>query len=205
MFGFSFFKKYNIIKGILHIGAHLCEEEESYMKLGLKQENILWVDANYNLCLENKKVNQERNIYCGAFADKSGVETDFIITNNGQSSSLLELQEHKAEHPWVYEVSRQKVITACIDECFLDEVKNRGINMLVLDIQGAELLALKGAQKTLEHIDIIHCEVNVKKLYKDCALIGDIDNFLFSKGYKRIMTEINEHGWGEAVYLKVGL
>jgi FkbM family methyltransferase len=191
-----------LVKGILHVGAHLCEEEEDYLKLGLSQKNILWAEANYNLCLENKRVNKERNIFCGVFADRSGEEREFIITDNSQSNSLLRLEEHQIEHPWVHEVDRQKVITACIDECFLNEVKNRGINMIVLDIQGSELLALKGAEKTLEHIDIIHCEVNVKKLYKDCALIEDIDDFLFSKGYKRIATEINEHGWGEALYLK---
>jgi FkbM family methyltransferase len=202
MFGFSFLKKYNIVKGILHVGAHLCEEEEDYLKLGLTQEKILWVDANYTLCLENKKVNPARNIFCGVFADKAGEEREFIITDNSQSNSLLELEEHKVEHPWVHEVSRQKVITSCIDDSFLSEVKTRGINMIVMDIQGAELLALKGAEKTLEYIDIIHCEVNIKKLYKDCALIEDIDDFLFPKGYKRIATEINEHGWGEALYLK---
>ena len=201
MIGFSFFNRYKLIKGVLHIGAHLCEEEEEYNKLGVKNENIIWVEANEELCREIDK--NDRNIVCTLISDKIGEEKEYIFMNNSQSNSMLELEEHKKEHSWVYEIGRVKKCTDTIDNLFLREIKEKGINTLYMDIQGAELLALKGAEKSLDYIDIIYTEVNIKKLYKDCALIEDIDNFLFPRGFKRIITEINEHGWGDAVYLRI--
>jgi len=33
-------------KGILHIGAHLCEEKPIYNDIGITDDNILWIEAN---------------------------------------------------------------------------------------------------------------------------------------------------------------
>ena len=38
--------KHNIkCKGVLHIGAHECEELEFYERLGISKTNIIWIDA----------------------------------------------------------------------------------------------------------------------------------------------------------------
>jgi len=47
-----------------------------------------------------------------------------------------------------------------------------------LDIQGAELLALKGATAILPFIKAIYTEVNEKELYENCGLIDELDAFL---------------------------
>ena len=40
-------RKYNLkISGILHVGAHECEELESYKKIGVNDESILWIEGN---------------------------------------------------------------------------------------------------------------------------------------------------------------
>jgi hypothetical protein len=43
------------INGVFHIGAHECEELSMYEKLGIKNENIIWIDAMIS------KVNEAKN------------------------------------------------------------------------------------------------------------------------------------------------
>ena len=33
------------LRGVLHIGAHECEEQTTYLQQGIKNENIYWLEA----------------------------------------------------------------------------------------------------------------------------------------------------------------
>jgi hypothetical protein len=45
------------ITGVLHIGAHECEEKEFYNKeLHIKNNNIIWIEANPKLVEKIKKM-----------------------------------------------------------------------------------------------------------------------------------------------------
>lgn len=59
------------------------------------------------------------------------------------------------------------------------------IDILKMDIQGGELLALKGAQSLLEasRIRLLALEVEFKPLYKDQPLFWDICAYLYRFGY----------------------
>jgi len=193
--------KYKLsIDGILHIGAHQCEELIIYNKCGISPTNIIWIEGNPDIA----KYMKERgvpNIYNALVSDKEEL-VDFIITNNSQSSSILELKEHKTEHPHVYEIARLKLKTIRIDN-FL---KNNNIyikfNFINLDIQGAELKALKSMETYLNNIDYIYTEINEKYLYENCALVNEIDNYLSNFNFKRIETSMTQYGWGDAFYIK---
>ncbi len=75
-------------------------------------------------------------------------------------------------------------------------------NFINLDIQGVELLALKGFGDLLNKIDFVYTEVNVGYVYKDCALITEIDEYLSSFGFSRTETHLTEMEWGDAFYVK---
>ena len=145
----------------------------------------------------------EINIYEALISDEDNKEVSFIITNNGQSSSILELDEHLKEHPWVYEINRYKKNTITVDT-FLknNHIDSEKIDFVNIDIQGAELLALKGMKNLLKYCNYLYLEVNTKHLYKDCALIHEIDDFLKEFGFKRNETSMTQHGWGDALYVK---
>lgn len=51
------------------------------------------------------------------------------------------------------------------------------------DIQGAELMALKGANDSIKYAKAIYLEVNVNELYKNCGLINEIDDFLSKRNF----------------------
>ena len=72
-----------------------------------------------------------------------------------------------------------------------------------MDIQGAELLALKGSTKILDKIDIINTELNFDELYEGCALAHEIDKFLKFYNFHRVETDLRfHHTWGDGLYVK---
>jgi len=198
--------KYNIdkTKNILHIGAHNCEERQDYKKESFDDDKVIWIEGNENIIKNIKLTQPEINIYEALISDQDDKEVSFIITNNGQSSSILELDEHLKEHPWVYEINRYKKNTITVDT-FLknNHIDSEKIDFINIDIQGAELLALKGMKNLLKYCNYLYLEVNVKHLYKDCALINEIDDYLKEYGFKRSETSITPHGWGDALYVKI--
>lgn len=190
--------KYNIkIDGVLHVGAHRCEEQKVYDQCDAGQ--VIWIEANPVLCKEMQK--SYKNVYQAVVSDKDNEEVDFIITNNFQSSSILDLHEHKLEHPDVYETSRIKLKTVTLNT-FLKTINNPKFNFVNMDIQGAELYALKGMDEYFDYVQYLYLEVNTKELYKNNPLIGDIDKYLLLKGFIRKETNMTRHGWGDAFYIK---
>lgn len=200
-------KKNNIkITGVLHVGAHECEELPFYINnLNIKHEDIIWIEAII------QKVNQQKskgipNVFHALVTDKDNDNIDFNISNNIQSSSIFNFGTHSTEHPWCVFVSKIKQTTTTIDT-FLknNNFDPKKYNFWNFDIQGAELLALKGASDAIKHVDVVYLEVNEKELYIGCALIGDIDKFMTTCGFKRVLTEMTCHGWGDALYIRTSL
>ena len=189
------------IFGSFHIGAHDCEEMQFYNKLGLKPEDVVWIDAM------TSKVNEatERgipNVYNAVITDKDDEEIIFNISNNVQSSSVLEYGTHSQEHPWVVYVDKINLKSITIDTFFeRNNIDASKYNFWNFDIQGAELMALKGATQSIKYAKAIYLEVNEKELYKNCGLITEIDSFLIQYNFRRVLTNITQHGWGDALYI----
>ena len=201
---FDIFKKNNIkITGAFHVGAHECEELDYYKQLGLESKDVVWIDAINEKVVEatNRGI---PNVYNAIVSDKDDEDVVFNVANNFQSSSLLEFKTHLVEHPGVEFVRKIMGKSITINSFFeRNNIKNvEKYNYWNFDIQVAELMALKGATKYINNVKLIQIEVNTKELYKDCALIGEIDNFLSKYYFKRVITDIGRNGWGDAVYIK---
>jgi FkbM family methyltransferase len=200
-------EKYKIApKGLIHIGAHLMEERESYLEMGI--DNIIWVEANPKLfeTIKNKNTSSKEFFFNYAISDKDNEICEFNITNNGQSSSILELDRHKIYHPEIHVTETIRVESKTIDSLLeSNKIDASNYNFLAIDIQGAEYLAFLGADKTLEKIEYIYSEVNEGTLYKDCGLISDIDLLLSKYGFKRVETDMSPWQWGDALYIKGNL
>ena len=196
-------EEYNIaLKGVLHIGAHKCQEMPIYDKLGLSATDIVWIDAMDTYVFLAKKWGTP-HIYNALITDKDDDIVTFNLSNNDESSSILELETHLIEHPDIYYVDKVEMNTITVDTFFKrNNIDSKKYNMWNIDIQGAELLALKGGVESLAHVDLLYLEVNERELYKGCALVGEIDTFLEGHGFKRIRTEMTVSGWGDAVYIK---
>lgn len=194
------------VDGILHVGAHLGEEAQAYFDLGVR--NVVWVEGNPDLIsplTTHIEQFQGQRVVQGLCSEFQGDEVIFHVTRDPEgtamSSSLLELEVHKIHAPWVKEVEQKKLRTTTIDDlCFANEV--RDCNFINLDIQGAELLALKGAENFLQTCLYIYTEVNTNYLYKNCVLLPELDSWLGDRGFSRVETVMTKAEWGDAFYVR---
>lgn len=195
------------ITGILHVGAHLGEEAMAYYENHVSK--VVWIEGNVDL-IEPLSKNVDpfgHKVMHALVSDEDGKEVNFNITNNGQSSSLLEFGTHKDVSPDVWFIGQQTQKTSTLDTLMDTFQVFGGCNFLNMDLQGAELLALKGAERLLKQIDYIFTEINVDELYLDCARLPQLDEFLGDRGFKRVEMVLagsreNWVGWGDALYIK---
>lgn len=189
------------LNGAFHIGAHDCEEMQFYNNLGIKREDVIWIDAI------SSKVNEATNrgipnVYNAVITDKDDEVIEFNISNNVQSSSILEFGTHSEEHPSVIYVDKIQLNSISVDTFFnRNNIDASKYDFWNFDIQGAELIALKGAIESIKYAKVLYLEVNEKELYKNCALITDIDIFLSKYNFTRVLTNMTCHGWGDALYI----
>jgi FkbM family methyltransferase len=195
-------KKYNIkFNGILHVGAHECEELNDYERY-IGRDKILWVEAlpfKIELCKSRyPNINIENAIVSDRIED-----IVFKVSNNGQSSSILDFGLHSHYHPQVHYVTQFNSKTTLLKDIL--PKYNINYNFLNFDIQGAELKALKGMEDYLHNVDYLYTEVNSDYVYKDCALISELDDYLKDFGLVRVETKWTDCKWGDAFYIKSNL
>jgi FkbM family methyltransferase len=191
-------------KNVIHIGAHYGQEAEDYYANGV--ESSFWIEANPSVMeILESNLKKYPNAYatCACLSDQIG-EVNFNIANNEQSSSMLDLAYHKVVHKEVEYSGSIKLTTTTLNALFMDmAIPYDHFDFLNADIQGAELLMLKGATHVLPYLKCLYLEVNKQELYKGCALIGDLDDFLKEYGFERKETVwCGDFGWGDAVYIK---
>jgi hypothetical protein len=189
-------------RGVLHVGAHECEELPFYERLGITKDNIVWVDA-IQYKVQQAKDRGIPNVFQAVITDKDDDTVIFKITNNVQSSSILEFGTHATHHPWVHFVNRSEEKTVTLDTFFeRQQLDPSPYDFWNFDIQGAEMLALKGATGALKYAKALYLEVNTEEVYKGCAKLEELDTFLMNLGFKRVITDITPHGWGDALYVR---
>jgi FkbM family methyltransferase len=209
--------KYDMnITGIIHIGAHLCEELPLYLSANIK--NIFWVEAQKKLVEYNIKTHGNINIGNYCISDIDDEEVEFNITNNVQSSSFLQLGTHLQHYPDVLYIDKFKIKTTTLKTLYhIEKLESNFANYLHLDIQGAELKALIGAGDLLDNFDYIYTEVNREYIYQNCCLISDIDDYLRLYNFERVFADFTpgpfktdnngnltreEDAFGDALYIK---
>jgi FkbM family methyltransferase len=195
-------RKYNILfKGILHVGAHDCEELNDYEKY-IGRDKILWVEAMPNKVIECLKKYPNLLIE-NAIVSDIVENVVFKVSNNGQSSSILDFGLHSQYHPHVHFVTAFNGTTSLLKDIL--PKYDISYNFLNFDIQGAELKALKGMEEYLHNVDYLYTEVNSDYVYKDCALVNELDDYLKQFGLVRIETNWTDYKWGDAFYIKDNL
>lgn len=190
------------VTGVLHVGAHLGEEAKAYNAAGFTP--VTWIEGNPDL-IQHLKANVHRyghQVICALVSDEDGPR-EFKITNNGESSSLLDLGTHLETSPQV-EVVKTYFLGAYRLEELVESYAIR-FNFLNLDLQGAELLALRGLGERISDVDYIYTEVNKREVYIGCAQVEDLDEYLGD--FDRVETLWCEdggvnHGWGDAFYVR---
>lgn len=187
---------------VLHLGANAGQEGEAYHKCGV--ERVIWVEAlpsAYRTLLKRiDSATDQALLAC--VSDRDGEKVSFkIASNEGQSSSILDFGTHAREHPSVKFIGRIDMKTVRVDTLLESySIRLTPGAFLNIDLQGAELLALKGMGNLIAHFDYAYIEVNRAELYKGCPMVEEIDTYLAPFGFERRETKWTGNGWGDAYY-----
>ena len=198
-------EKYDVkLKGVVHVGAHEAQELESYLKH--KADPVIWIEANPEVFKKlEKRTAAHPGHHCYQFAacDKDGEQVELNVMENTMCSSILYPKKHLELYPHVPVVEKVAVPTKTIDTLFKQTGHDPGhYNFLNMDIQGSELLALKGAQTLLDHMDYVYTEVNDDHFFDKCCLTAELEEHLSRWNFKRIARRMHPDGWGDALYRK---
>jgi FkbM family methyltransferase len=174
------------ISGVIHVGANTGQERIEYAQHGL---NVIWIEPIPEVFEELQK-NLEafplQRAYRYLITDRDGQDYTFnIANNNGESSSILDLNLHREIWP---EVKYDRTITlksVTLREFLRKEsVDVHKYDALVLDTQGSELLVLQGAAPLLRQFTYITTEAADFEAYTGCCQVHQLEEFLRQYGFR---------------------
>jgi FkbM family methyltransferase len=178
----SFLKK---VRGVIHVGANTGQERDNYASHGL---NVIWVEpipTVFETLLSNISGIANQHAYNCLLTADHGKEYIFHISNNGgQSSSILDLAEHREMWPDVQFTEEISITSTTLTHLVETEhIDLRNFGALVLDTQGSELLVLKGAIPILNQFQFIKAEVADFESYAGCCRLEELSDFMQKQGF----------------------
>lgn len=189
---------------LLHVGAHHAEELDDYLASSWGTQSVVWVEAMpaaIETC-RRKLSHLPNHILLEAVAwSQTGVQVEFHQASNGQSSSVLDLGTHSVSYPEITYCRSIPMTTTALSER-LDELGIGDFDLINLDIQGAELEALKGLGGRVRRAKAIYSEVNTREVYRGCASLQEMDAWLSLNGFRLVDKEMTPAGWGDALWLR---
>ncbi len=180
------------IKILVEIGARDCSETLRFREL-LPDTFIYTFECNPEtlpLCREVVKKCRNINLIEKAVTtsdglikfypiDKEKTVTAWLDGNPGASSLL----KASGKYPIEKYVQKEIEVEAVTLKTFMHDNNIDCIDLLWMDIQGGELMALQGMSDRIHDVKLIHTEVELLEIYKNQPLFRDIKKFLQDKGF----------------------
>lgn len=171
---------------VIDAGANRGAFTDAFLRLH-RPERIVLVEAIPELALklQAKYAGDRRiSVLSAALSDQTG-EAKFEINRSEASSSLLPIDPRSSQ--WfgrdLRVASGISVLTVTLPELMRREQLER-VDLLKLDLQGAERLVLTGGSEVLDRIRVIYTEVFFEQLYNGAWLFWEMNEFLSGRGFK---------------------
>ncbi len=211
---FNYFQQNTVdVTGVIHVGAHRGEEIYDYESIGAKE--VIWVEPVPELFEEMKTFLTNSQCQVTSYAYEYAVSNtdhetvDFnlyfgpdarYLGGNKGCSSLL-----KANGRFIsWSKGTIQVETITLDTLLSEnEFDLSTFQYLNMDVQGAELMVLNGAENLLNHVKYVATEATWDNPdYIDNADYSELKMLLESKGF--VETEILSHAenWGDVLFVK---
>jgi FkbM family methyltransferase len=194
---------------IFDIGSRDCIQSIEFTK-NFPLSKIYSFECNpntLNICEENIKEYHQITLIKKAITDYNGkckfypINQQKTITtwkdgNPGASSLFISNGSYEHEH---YVQDEIEIECSRIDS-IMEEHKITECDIIWMDLQGAELLALKSMSDKIKNVKYIHTEVSFKPIYENQVLFNELNEFLISNGFI-LCNNLNYNSWqDDAIY-----
>ncbi|HYJ05928.1 MAG TPA: FkbM family methyltransferase [Chthoniobacterales bacterium] len=171
---------------LIDAGANRGSFTDAFLRLH-RPERVVMVEAIPELAesLRASYADDPRiSVVATALSDRNG-DAQFEINRSEASSSLLPIDPRNSG--WFardMSVKRSiQVPTMTLPELMIQE-KLPTVDLLKLDLQGAERLVLTGGAAVLDRVQVIYTEIFFEQLYAGAWLFWDMNEFLSHRGFK---------------------
>jgi FkbM family methyltransferase len=197
---------------IFDIGSRDCVQSIEFYN-AFPNSKIYAFECNPNtldICKKNIEPYSDRiTLIEGAVCDYDGNITFYPINQNktittwkdgnpGASSIFKSNGEYTIET-----YVQDEITTPCHRlDSIMDKYGISNVDIIWMDLQGAELLALKGLGNYLHNVKYIHTEVSYKEMYSGQVMFEELNNYILSNEFS-LMNNLTLQGWQEdAIYKK---
>jgi FkbM family methyltransferase len=193
--------------GIIHVGASTGQEFADYH--AAKTPDVLYIEpipAIFAQLVETIGDTPGHEACQALISDTDGRLTSFHITDNTLSSSMFPLGKHRVVFPTIHETGTLEIRTLTLDTLVRRYYRNPAYDLLVIDVQGAELHVLRGASLLLgNHINYVWAEVSEEALYEGGCTFDEVTAFLSRQGFALRHLAMNYRHYGDALYVRRSL
>ncbi|AKI02416.1 methyltransferase, FkbM family [Hoeflea sp. IMCC20628] len=209
-------------KTVVHVGAHYGEEAARYQDWGAK--TVVWFEAAPDIFPALQKhietmASHPPSLFCRLTGQKrtrhiavqalvggeDGGSAEFhLFDNDGASNSMFKMKRGEDDKfAQVRETGEVLELPMRTLDAALDDVgiPPETVDVLVLDVQGAELMCLQGAARTLAAIKYLESEVSREPVYEGGVLLSELEPWLAGHDFKRKTMIRKSHM--NAIYKKV--
>lgn len=199
------------VKTVVEIGARDCAETLAFASR-YPQAQIYTLECNPEtlpLCRERMGGKPNVRLIERAIADKNGAVDFYQIDTKrtktqypGGNPGASSLFPASGDYPLENYVQNKITVPAITLKALFKQERIESVDLMWMDIQGAELAALRGAQEDLARIKLIHLEVAFFEVYKNQPLFKEIKSFLGKNDFAFLtFTQISRYA-GDAIFVR---
>ncbi|ULQ56252.1 FkbM family methyltransferase [Flavihumibacter rivuli] len=161
------------------------------------------VPEMYKKAAERNRQEKNVKLYPFALNDSTGKVTINISSGRSNaSSSILKPKGHLDVHPDVLFSESIDVPSFTIDDWACNEGVTH-IDLMWLDMQGAEYKVLKAAPRILQTVKLIYSEVSLIETYEGVVLYPQYRDWLAMQGFKVIREDLPYEDMGNVLFGRV--
>lgn len=137
--------------------------------------------------------------------DDSVDHVDLHVAQSGEpnaSSSILEPGDHLSVFPEV-DLAGSVTVPATTLDAWADSEGIPSVDLLWLDLQGAELIVLSRGKNLLRSTRVVHLEVSRRPLYEGSATWPEVRGFMEAQGFQQVLARVPVV-MGNALFIRSG-